>query len=454
MDMHNLQRVLNARVQRGLLAAVVVVAAGCSKKTDRLVGPRASSEAVTLDGLAKQCKLECPAKGIAEGNASISGVASADAFFQSVLDYQATANNVSSSIEAQLVAIRGDFGLAADADIGAALMAQIGANTEGGLSVDSEPARCSVDTEATIRAQAHCDSSVKPGKVSCKCRGACEVDASANVDCGTEAQLVCTTNAAMVTCDGKCQGSCITALDAAAACSGKCRGSCSGKCSAYARNERGDLECAGECDGQCTGRCEARLAAEAECKGMCDGECSVTPGTTACNGGIRARCESMSDVMMDCRGRCQGQLEPPKAKAECEVTARAEAKLNVQCTPPRLAVKYKLKAGLDAAASAQFVAAADNLEVRLPALFAAIEHANSVTEAQAELIGDGQTAVRSSISEALSAKGMVQAKIVGLTCAVEQLDAVGTAIDGSSKRLSVSLDASTKLRAVLMGSNS
>jgi hypothetical protein len=452
--MHSLQGVLKAQLQRGSLAAVFIIAAGCAQETAPPALGAAASESLSLDGLAKQCKLECPAEGIAQGNASISSVASVDAFFQSVLNYQAKANNVSAAIEAQLEAIRGDFGLAADGDISAALMAKISASVEAGLTVDAEPASCTIDTEATIRAQAHCDASIKPGQVSCKCRGKCEVEASASVDCGAQAQLECTTNAPTVTCAGKCQGNCVTQLDAAASCSGRCRGACSGKCSAYAHNSQGGLECAGQCDAMCTGRCDVRVAAQAECKGMCDGECTVMPGNASCEGGIRAQCTSMANAMVDCKGRCRGEVEPPKAKAECEASAKVEAKLNVQCTPPRLAVKYKVKSTLDVMASAQFTAAANNLEVRLPALFAAIEQANSVTAAQVTLIGDGRAAVKNAISETLKDTSMLQVKIVGLGCAIGQLDEVDTAIDVSSKRLAASLDVSAKLQAALMATTS
>lgn len=452
--MHSLHGVLKAQLPHGPLAVVLIIAAGCAQEPPPPQIVAAAPSDLSLDGLAKQCKLECPAEGIAEGNSSISGLASVDAFFQSVLDYQAKANNVSGAIEAQLSAIRGDFALADDVDISAALMAKISASVEAGLTVDAEPASCTVDTEATIRAQAHCDVSVVPGKVSCQCKGKCEVEASANVDCGAQAQLECTTNAPSVACAGNCQGTCTTQLDAAASCSGKCRGTCAGKCGAFARNGKGDLECAGDCAGMCVGHCDVRVAAAAACTGMCDGECTVMPGNTSCEGGIRAQCTSMADAMVDCKGRCRGEIQPPKAKAECEATAKVEAKLNVQCTPPRLAVKFKVKSTLDAMASVQFVAAANNLEVRLPALFAAIEQANSITAAQVTLIGDGRAAVKNAINETLSAKGMVQVKIVGLTCAIDQLDAVDMAIDVSSKRLSASLDASAKLQVALMGNNS
>lgn len=451
--MHTLEAALKAQSKTWALASALIGVLGCAQQSAPQGNVLANEETLSVDDLAKQCKLQCPERGIAEGNASISGVASVDTFFQAVLDYQAKADNVSSAIEAQLGAIRGDFGLDENQDISAALMAKIDASAEAGMSVDAEPARCTVDTEAVIRAQSHCDASVKPGKVACGCRGKCHVAAAAMVDCGAQAQLECTSNAAQVSCEGKCQGRCITQLESAAACAGTCRGSCSGKCSAFVRNLQGELECAGDCDAQCTGRCELKLAAQAQCNGMCDGECTVVRSDASCDGGIRAQCTAMNDAMLECKGRCQGEIEPPKAKAECEVSAKTEAKLNVQCTPPRLAVKYKLKSNLDAMASAQFVNAASNLEVRLPALFAAIEQASSVTEAQTALIGDGNAAVKGAVNAALSDSSMLKVKLVGLGCALGELDDVGNAIDGPSQRLSANLEVSAKLRAALMGNN-
>src|SRR5690349_2769599 len=78
--------------------------------------------------LAKSCGIDinCEA-GIVDGNASISGVASVDAFFQSVINFRGKADNVSSEIEAQLQAIRGDFGLEGKAAIGTELMAKLSA---------------------------------------------------------------------------------------------------------------------------------------------------------------------------------------------------------------------------------------------------------------------------------------------------------------------------------------
>src|SRR4051794_368626 len=52
----------------------------------------------TVEDAAAACGLTCPKTGIVDGNASISGVVSVDAFFQSVLNFQAKADNVSAGI--------------------------------------------------------------------------------------------------------------------------------------------------------------------------------------------------------------------------------------------------------------------------------------------------------------------------------------------------------------------
>jgi len=120
---------------------------------------KAAGEACGID-------VDCKAGGIAEGNASISGVASVDSFFQAVLDFQAKAGNVSAGIEGQLALIKGDFGIDAKTELAAGLQAQIDANLEGGLTVKAEPAKCQVDAHATLEAQAKCDVMVDPGKAS------------------------------------------------------------------------------------------------------------------------------------------------------------------------------------------------------------------------------------------------------------------------------------------------
>ena len=102
------------------------------------------------EALAEQCGIDikCEAGGIAEGNASISGVGSIDAFFQSVLNFKGRADVVASGIDAEVSAIGASFGI--EGDVAAGLQAQISANLEGGLKVVAEPAKCEVDVQASV----------------------------------------------------------------------------------------------------------------------------------------------------------------------------------------------------------------------------------------------------------------------------------------------------------------
>src|SRR4029077_11194250 len=119
-------------------------------------------------------------KGVAEGNAAISGVASMDASFASAINSESAADNVSAGIEAQLDAIKGDFGIAASANLKTELSAQIKANVEGSVDIDYQRARCAVDATATVQAQARCEGTVTPPMAMVECKGACEVDATAD----------------------------------------------------------------------------------------------------------------------------------------------------------------------------------------------------------------------------------------------------------------------------------
>jgi hypothetical protein len=405
-----------------------------------------------LGDLAGQCGLDvdCEAGGILEGKASISGVASVDAFFQSVINFQTKATTVSGGIEAELQAIRADFGIAADADFEAAFNAQVAANVEGSLTIEAEPARCAVDASATLEAQAKCDVSVDPGTAMVMCEGSCEVEASADVQCSAGADLKCTVTAPSVACTGECKGSCEVELTAAASCEGTCKGSCSGECSAYVKNAEGEAECNGSCDGSCEGSCEAELAVAAECSGECKGECTVTNPEAGCEGGIKAECEAEAGAMVECSGRCEGNFEPPSAKAECEASAKAEAKLNVECTPPRLAINYQLRAGanVDVDAQARFVAALENLEVRLPALLAATGKARLVGEAGIQLAADAQGAVKTAVDTAVGGEANIRAQI-GLGCALLALDDVEAALSESTSKLQGSVTAAASITGAL-----
>jgi hypothetical protein len=210
----------------------------------------------------------------------------------------------------------------------------------------------------------------------------------------------------------------------------------------------GNAQCSGSCDAMCMGSCEAQLAAEATCMGKCTGQCTITPPSGMCDAAISAHCEAMAGAMVDCKGRCDGNITPPSAKADCQASAKAEAKLNVECTPPRIAISYKLKAGVDAAAQAQFVAGIKNLQVRLPALLAAIAKADSVIKAGTGLAADATGAVKTAASGAIKGNASIQATI-GLGCAVTELGAVGDALKSSTDKISGSFTAAGKLKTAL-----
>lgn len=394
----------------------------------------------------KACGLACPGgddgnggtvKGFADGNAAISGVASVDAFFAAAINFESAADNVSAGIEAQVDAIKADFGIAADANLKTELSAQIKANIDGDININYQPAQCSVDAHATVEAQARCEGMVTPPKAMVECKGACEVEASADVKCDASADLECSFSGPTVNCEGSCEGTCEAKIEGSASCSGTCRGTCDGTCSAY--SDSGATMCAGSCDGKCMGSCEAKVEASAKCMGTCNGSCKVTNPTGGCKGAAHAECKGKANASVMCEGKCDGDFEPPKASAECDASAKAEAKVNVQCTPPKLDVSYKLKAGVDAMAQAKFEGALKTLiSVRLPALLQASARAKFVAQAGEGLGASATAAVKDSVDAA--AKGDLSLRAVfGLGCASDELPKVKDALSASTERLSASL---------------
>src|SRR5262245_60132302 len=57
------------------------------------------------------CDIGCSDDGIAEGNASITGVKALDGFFAAVIRFDQKAGQVSAGIDAELVALAADFGV-------------------------------------------------------------------------------------------------------------------------------------------------------------------------------------------------------------------------------------------------------------------------------------------------------------------------------------------------------
>jgi hypothetical protein len=440
------------------LCAMGLGAAGCDV-ANASAGPGVGvlQQEIQQQDLLKQCGFVCPGDtdadgikvlGVADGNATISGVASVDAFFGSVLHLKDTANSVAGGIQAQLGAIRGDFGFEANADIVASIRAQI----DGELKVVAEPARCSIDINASIEATAKCDAEFDPGKAEVKCTGGCDLDVKApEIKCDAEAELSCTVVAPEVRCMGQCSGTCELSGEAAASCSGTCNGACEGTCSAYAKDSSGTAQCAGSCSGTCKGTCDVELSANLDCSGKCKGECTMTGGSAKCDGAVRASCTAKDpEVGIKCDGRCDTNIVPPKAKAECEASAKAQASANVQCTPPHVAVTYKLKASLEGEARAKFDAALTSfVKVRLPALLAEVKRAELVREAGTELGASVGTTVKSSFMTRMGDSKLSLKSTFGLACAAGEIDATTKILADSASALKTQIDAAAKVSAVL-----
>jgi hypothetical protein len=446
-------------VERGLalaaIAALAASAAGCSSAQAGDV-PNVGVSQQGLDGplasLAAACGLGCPGdeddkgveiKGVADGNAAISGVASIDAFFASVIRFKGVARGVENGLKGQLDLIRSDFGIAADADLGAQLDAQFKANLEGSAEFKVDPPRCDVDISASLKAKARCEGEVNPGMVEVECKGGCEVDATVEAKCDAGAKLECTFVPPDLSCSGSCSGSCQAPM-VNAACSGTCRGECSGTCSAYVKNASGEAECAGSCSGMCMGSCEVEVTG-GECEGSCKGECTVTDPEGGCKAAIRAECKAEANASVMCEGKCTGDIEPPSAKVECEASAKAEAKMNVQCTPPRVTFAYKLKAatGAEVQVRAKFEAALKLLvNSRIPALKAELARAGKVREAGLGLASSAGSALEAGFNEAVDGDSSLRVK-VGVLCAVDELDEVGAVIESSANSLKTQIDVTT-----------
>jgi hypothetical protein len=390
--------------------------------------------------LAEQCGLTCPAVGVLEGNASISGVARIDAFFSSVVSFTTRCDAMAARIEGELGKIRASLGLEASAD-GAAIAAAIRTRYQlsGDLRVRAEPARCAVSAEATVQAQARCEGEVNPPMVSVACQGSCEVEASGEVQC--EGELECTGTAPNLVCEGSCQGSCELAV--AAECSGTCRGTCNGTCSI----ENTNGECAGACDGECQGTCE--LQAGGTCSGECRGECTYTPPSAECNGTARCKAEGSASVM--CAGRCEGEVTPPSASVECDATAKAQASLDVECTPPSLEIDYAFSADASAETRAEFQAFLVGFRARFSVILAELERGKVIIAAGEDVIASADTAINAAVETVTEGDASLKAQI-GVGCALGEIGNVSTAINGARTRLQGRVAVAAELSSELLGS--
>lgn len=414
-----------------------------------------------INAVAQQCGLTCPARGVAEGNASITGFAGIDQFFGSVVRFQRVGAEVTGSIDAEIKAIQGAFNItpaeltaAGAGGVNAAIKAKITAAVDAGFSVRYQPARCEIDAKAAFEAKAECEvaagcnAMVTPGSVNVECRGSCEVDASVMARCAANVKTTCTVRAPSFMCTGQCTGQCTVSGQAAASCQGTCNGQCMGTCSV----KNTDGSCAGQCDGTCMGSCTLAAEVTAQCNGSCSGECQYDPGAANCDASAEVRCEAAANASVMCQGSCDGEVVPPmvnascNAEASCDASVKAEASLDVQCTPPSVDVAYRLKAAANAQLAADVRFGLNTLEARLPSLLASLRKAELVFKAGGSLLSDASGAITTSANTLVNADvDLVVKARVG--CAVAEATKVPAAIGGTSEALKAQIDAAAALQA-------
>ena len=384
---------------------------------------------------ADQCGFTCNGDALAEGQVSISGVANIDAFFNQVANFNATATVVADGLTAPMARIKAQLGLPATAT-GAEVAAKMKADfqLDGDVKIVYAPPSCEISAKATVDATAKCDASVDPGSVKASCEGRCEADVQVSggkVECSGEAKLHCTAPSVNVACTGSCKGSC--ELTAAAACSGTCKGTCDGTCEV--KDAAG--KCAGTCDGKCQGTCE--LSAGGSCSGTCSGDCAVESTTGSCTGGAKVECFAeppTGSASVTCEGKCEGSIEPPKASVECEASAKAEAEMRAECTPPSIDVTANLSASANAEVTARYDAFLEVFKTEMGVLVANLRRGDVVLKAGASVVAsvpDVAAAFKAALPEASGNLKLA----AGLGCAgtliVKVPDAMAKSTDTLSK---------------------
>lgn len=411
-----------------------------------------------VEDLAEQCDLTCPAEGILEGNASISGIPSVDSFFAATIDVRNATLELESSLRTELLALAAALGVENPSnnvkDLGNqvrdALKAQFSAKLEGGVTIGYAPPKCEADLEVAVKASAQCDVEASPGKADFSCSGSCDIEASveAQAQCEASGTLRCEVTAPAIKCEGTCAGTC--QLEVAAECSGTCSGTCEGNCSACVGGEcktdgNGVItNCAGTCSGSCQGSCE--MSAGASCSGKCEGTCEYTAPKGGCEANASVRCEAKAgvDMKVDCKGQCQGTIEPPKMKAECQASVDAKARADLKCTPPQLDIDYNFKASIGAEGKAEFRALLNVLRIRFAAILALESKAQAVVEASTALVnntGSMIDGVKARIEAEVSVKS-----IRNISCAVSEAKHVATMMQQSGSTLEASIGAAASVK--------
>lgn len=370
-----------------------------------------------------------PGEGVLVGNSNISGIASVDTLFASIVALDVAAQETKAEIREHLDAVAISLGLvegSTGAEIAAALDAKMAADLDEGLSIESAPVTCKASAADALDATAACDDSVEPLVDSALCVGSCDapVDGVGNVDCPAEATLTCMSLGTVPDCEGLCYGAC--ELSVAGACEGTCQGTCSGTCAV----EDGEGACDGPCDGECTGTCVVESGDA--CTGECAGECVYEPPDSSCEVGSDAACESdgFSGDGIECAGLCEGIVEPPDAIAECEASAKADARLAAACALRGLDATFQFSGALDENARADFLTWLEEFEETYADLLVAQARADVIVDVATDLSVAASGPVKSSW---LAADPPDAETAAGLACALAELpDAVELLGDAAS----------------------
>lgn len=424
---------MNTRNNRFLALPVLGLFAG--------VGMSALQGCDDLGDLAEQCGLTCDAEAFIEGRASVSGIASIDAFFGAAIDLNASMNGISGELRAELDAIGASVGLApgaGGAELRTAIEGHLAGYVDGGLQITYQPPRCQANIEASVSAAAECDVEVDPGELSVSCEGSCQAEAGVMVDCGAEASLTCTGTAPNLACSGTCSGTCTAELMAAAACDGTCRGTCEANGSTMDGFD-------GKCAGMCTGECAVDVSGGAMCEGKCEGSCEYTPPDGMCEATAEAHCDANAGASIECDAGCEGTAEPPQVSAECEASVDAKASASLECFPPELQIGFQFSAAVegDLNAQAEFRAWLEGFRGHFAAILALRAKGDVVADAAVNLTAAADGAVTGAIEE-LQAEGDLKASI-GAVCALGQLGDVAAALQASGGSLAGNISASVEV---------
>ncbi len=420
-----------------------------------------------------------PCGTVANGDATITGMAELDGIFKAVGDLKMSTGAINANFDARLRAMaEGVFGLdvsgMATADLVAAIKtefaAQITANIEGDISVKYEPPKCSANVSVAVEASAQCEAKMDancsaevecdPGKLSFECEGSCS--GSCDAECTVPVCQVKLTPGEL-NCSGECKGSCVATLEVAAACEGKCEGSCSGDCSAYVENAEGEMECSGECSGECGGSCTMEGEAALECSGSCSGECKVSgpEAEASCEGELK--CEG--ECKGSCSGGCEGEVKAPScegevecnadASAKCEAQASAQASANLECTPPSLELDYGFSASLDAEARAEVMAKLDMFKAEMIGVVQGMFELRALVDANyaAEIgITPPTVAIKASVDGFISALGSGELEIEAaglLPCALPAFKEAGAVLTSLPGEMKATIDMQLEVVALL-----